>query len=790
MQDSRSGRGLSTSVNSGTLNAEPMVDTPAPDSPSVFARFTERSRQVAVLAQEYARTLRHAYIGTEHILLGLLREDQGIAARVLQSLDITEDLVRRQIVADVGLGDVPMSGQIPFTLTVKKLFDQALREAMHMGDNYIGTEHILLSLVHTPDSSGAKILLNLGVALDAIADEVIRLLSGPGGRRSVTRETSIEAGPSQSEAAAATGDAPADQTDPLLPPEPEDAFAQGLEAVPTHADRPATRDELGRARLAEVLAERTRRVRGEDTEGAVDGWRARRRKIRRDGRAARLAGSFMIHIHAPWGSGKSSLLNFYAENLRNFEPRPGRSRARLALDLLFRRRRARDPQLSQWIVVKFGAWEHQRLEPPWWWLLAAIRRSAARELWRINRGRWLWFWLRDVSWWLWNARAGLITALLVIGLIVGARALDWFGLEGSSLTALKTTAVSVGALITLGSAVWGRIRGTSRTLAFGSADGAVRFLQRAQDPLGIYRRRFRWLVRSTGRPLVVLVDDLDRCKADYVVALLEGIQTLFADEPVTFVVAADRTWLCESFAKVYSDFGASVGDAGRPLGYLFLEKSFQISMELPPMSFEDRRRYWRSLTRPADVVSAAEDDRTSRLPDDAFASARTQEQVEERIATLLASAEDDEEVLRAAVRKLNAPEMQAQLEDLLREFAPLLENNPRSMKRLINAYGIERDRLLREQRLPSPEERKRLVLFTILRLRWPRLAAHLLCQSEDAALFAEGAELPEQHAFASLLRDPDVRALFNGSVVDVRLDGQLLDRYAGRAPEDVPSIGA
>src|SRR5919199_695535 len=134
----------------------------------MFERFTERARQVVVLAQEEARTLKHNYIGTEHILLGLLREEEGLAARVLESLDITVERVRAQVVRIVGSGEEVTSGQIPFTPRAKKVLELALREALSLGHNYIGTEHILLGF----DADSEK-----------IRNEVIRMLSGPGGRR-------------------------------------------------------------------------------------------------------------------------------------------------------------------------------------------------------------------------------------------------------------------------------------------------------------------------------------------------------------------------------------------------------------------------------------------------------------------------------------------------------------------------------------------------------------------------------------------------------------------------------
>jgi ATP-dependent Clp protease ATP-binding subunit ClpC len=149
----------------------------------LFERFTERARQVVVLAQEEARILKHNYIGTEHILLGLLREEEGLAARVLESLDITVERVRAQVVRIVGSGEEVTSGQIPFTPRAKKVLELALREALSLGHNYIGTEHILLGLVRENEGVAARILLDFDADSEKIRNEVIRMLSGPGGRR-------------------------------------------------------------------------------------------------------------------------------------------------------------------------------------------------------------------------------------------------------------------------------------------------------------------------------------------------------------------------------------------------------------------------------------------------------------------------------------------------------------------------------------------------------------------------------------------------------------------------------
>jgi len=147
-----------------------------------FERFTERARQVVVLAQGEARLLRHDYIGTEHLLLGLLREEEGLAARVLDELGVTLEGVRAQVERTVGRGDdAPPTGQIPFTPRAKKVLELGLREAVSFKHDYIGTEHILLGVARVDEGVGAKILLELGAGPEAVRTRVLGLLGG--GRR-------------------------------------------------------------------------------------------------------------------------------------------------------------------------------------------------------------------------------------------------------------------------------------------------------------------------------------------------------------------------------------------------------------------------------------------------------------------------------------------------------------------------------------------------------------------------------------------------------------------------------
>jgi len=145
---------------------------------ALFERFTERARQVVILAQTEARTLKHDHVGTEHLLLGLVREDKGVAAQVLGSLDVTLERARGEVVRVVGVGDHDESGQIPFTPVAKHVLGQALHEALVLGHNYIGTEHLLLGLASVREVPSVRILADMDATPDAIRAETLRLI-GP-----------------------------------------------------------------------------------------------------------------------------------------------------------------------------------------------------------------------------------------------------------------------------------------------------------------------------------------------------------------------------------------------------------------------------------------------------------------------------------------------------------------------------------------------------------------------------------------------------------------------------------
>ena len=151
----------------------------------MFERFTDRARRVLVLAQEEARLLNHSFIGTEHILLGLIHEGEGVAAKALESLGVSLEAVREKVEETIGLAGTAPTGSPPFTPRAKKVLELSLREALQLGHSYIGTEHMLLGLVREGEGVAAQVLQSLGADLPRVRQQVIQLLSGYQGKEAV-----------------------------------------------------------------------------------------------------------------------------------------------------------------------------------------------------------------------------------------------------------------------------------------------------------------------------------------------------------------------------------------------------------------------------------------------------------------------------------------------------------------------------------------------------------------------------------------------------------------------------
>ncbi|TCM43627.1 P-loop NTPase fold protein [Kribbella sp. VKM Ac-2568] len=553
-------------------------------------------------------------------------------------------------------------------------------------------------------------------------------------------------------------DSTSSATQPHVPPtSPPRGPQNRAEGVPTHTDSPALVDELGRKGFARVLARRIRDARTEEARNAsaVDGRRTSR------------GGAFLLHLHAPWGAGKTSLLNFLAAELRSTED--GAKRC---------------------VVVDFNAWRHQRIEPPWWWLMTALYSGAVRDLRQFDRRRAIYLRLREWFWRIKGGWPGYLALLLVAAIAVVIWRTGWLdAVRGEDLFSMGTATgfvVTIAALVTPVLTVWGLLHGAGRWIFATSARGARRFIANTSDPMRLVQEHLADLAAWIQYDVVVMIDDLDRCKGPYVVELLEGIQTLFRDVPVTYVIAADRDWLADSYAAEYTEFVSVAAEPGRPVGYLFLEKTFQISTGLPQAEAQIEA-YWGRILRSPSVPGEKELETARTVAKEELGGQHSQE-ARRRVADNPGStAAEIQARLEIVAVEMVTERAQVRNTHTLEPFRPLLgrDPNPRTMKRLVNAYGIARGiETLQGFNLKDDHDREQeTALWTILTLRWPRLGSYLARYPER--IDEIGSRSPADGVPAELqplFGDPEVVAVVRGDAegVTAALNGEKLRKIVLR----------
>jgi hypothetical protein len=535
--------------------------------------------------------------------------------------------------------------------------------------------------------------------------------------------------------------------------------------VPTQGDHPAQQDQLGRRAFARALAHRLIRVRREDHWQTSEKpwfiaslwflWNRCSRQIRRWQRRGNRAladhsGAFMLHIHGPWGSGKSSLLNFMKQELRS---QSGEER---------------------WISVYFNAWRFQRLGPPWWALTRELSKQAIDDLLdpdesrsgaerSVDRRRAMVLRCNELWWRLLHGWGGVSILGGLILLVIAAVIAAVIGPENQT----KLLGQSAGLMKDLGTVIagLGGFLSVARFLLTGSGRGSDAMLEISGDPMDPLVKRFDDIIKYIGRPVVIFVDDLDRCEDEYVIQLLHGIQTMFWGTQAAYVVAADRDWLRAAYENHYQEFSDYVGEPGRPIGYLFLEKLFQLSTAIPLLSPDTMGPYWENLLglEKPDLDELMEESRSSAKL--AMAEMTTESSIMQ--ATRPPAGDADNPLLAQALReeavvRLASRELELSTEHSLLPFLPLLEPNPRAMKRMVNAYGVRRAiDLLRG----GDVDREQLALWTIVEMRWPILADHLAKHPRDLDIILSG-DVPGDREIAeeveSLLLSSEVRHVVAG----------------------------
>jgi hypothetical protein len=474
------------------------------------------------------------------------------------------------------------------------------------------------------------------------------------------------------------------------------------------SDAPSRRDLLHRRPLARAIADQLRRMNDEEP-----------------------GTSFLVHIDGPWGAGKSTLLNFLDTELRSgMDRHPG------------------------FVTVPFDAWREAGVGPAWWALLTALRDAVRRQRGWPARVR---LSLTESAARLRRVGAPFLLALVVLLALAGG--VLWL-FSPADLTGLQDTAAAVTGILAAVGTLWAGTLVAGRFLLWDSARGARLFEQSNTNPMLEVTRHFGWLLRKSGKPVVFLIDDLDRCPDTYVVELLDSVQTLVRDSgppSAHFVVSADGAWIRTSYELHYATFAEAIAEPGRPLGYLFLDKFFQLRVPVPAIDASRQRQYLRELLRgpaasPRPAALAEEESRVRAQLD------RSVTEVEVIDTLRAASDEVRDRVAGAALDKLTTPEAVAATEHSLQRFAVLLPPNPRTMKRFVNAYSAMRAVRTLEG---NPVRVESLALWTIIEIRWPSLADHLRRRPESITLVGQtGAELgavPE--TLRPLFADPALRVL-------------------------------
>ncbi|WP_020405370.1 KAP family P-loop NTPase fold protein [Hahella ganghwensis] len=548
---------------------------------------------------------------------------------------------------------------------------------------------------------------------------------------------------------------PGDEPKPAPPgpkPDPKKTINDLDHKTGISYDSPFTEDELSRSPIAQGLAVTLNNLYRDSREDAKD--------------------SFRIHLHGMWGSGKSTFMR-----LLGFALQPSRTRkdpdAHKYISLLPESAKHQD-----WVIVNFNAWQQQRLEPIWWSLYQTIYSETCDSLFtspsfdltdeeiarnqcrhNIQNAEKQW---RESFRGPWKSLAALGVVTTIIALIMiftGKDATTTKNILGLLLSAFSIPLV-----------VFNLYKLREQDPAQASRQEATVFARKNDDPLQALRTRFKALVTEVNGPIMVYVDDLDRCNADYVIELLEVIQTVFNDSRVYYLIAADRRWVHTAYETVYPDMMESIREPGKDMGSLFLEKIFQMDVTIPEISQEQKATYF-------DTLLARQKD--GMIPDSTKPTVEeiTRETSAGVDAMLLRLTNPDlHPVMRQAISnkaavEINSREAQKQLEHFLKPFGTFLASNPRAMKRYVNAYTmiLTIGLVLCPTELGDEDNQKKLALWMIIITRWPSAIEQIrIAVTHDAAL-----DFQNNDALKSI--DPDLFArVWNGNAenINVSLDSE------------------
>ncbi|WP_346910744.1 P-loop NTPase fold protein [uncultured Roseibium sp.] len=615
------------------------------------------------------------------------------------------------------------------------------------------------------------------------------------------------------------------------------------------SDRPETaKDLLNRASLAFALAAHVNRIWASQTSGQGDKSRLRKvldwlhferfnRRTKEPDDAA-----FILHIDAPWGGGKTTFANFLARILNPVghgdDPDDKEKTKKTLLDgLPLKDPRYWDPEFSKrrWFVIDFNAWQNEHVSPPWWNFYGTIRRQCLRETlfepgrysgvmpWRGLQRAFAWcrFQITEIIWRVATpemARTLLVLAV-VAGLIYWASGTEWYrnlstpppssgsGNGGPNqyvplIKALLGVAATGGA----GLAVINAFKSGVKTIVESAGKSANASSLGVADPIQKFRRHFSWFTEQLGDPVMVIVDDLDRCSPKYVVELVRGLLTIFRSPRVVFVLLGDKDWIETAFAKVYKEMADVHKDTQVTFGGRFAEKAIQLSFVLPEADEDTREAYLTEILQAGkDAQVPEEREQVQELKEiqkeirDELASAdkiaeqsaavqRSQTRIEERISKAAPEKQEDlrkatqsilnrESMLRAATARSAEAEIRRHGLSPLKDYLP---GNPRRIKRIVNMVGAYQASAQSTNGVALGSDKwKQMVIWVVIMSEYPQVWHQLVKNDMLSATLFEAIEnsgtektieLPllddeasdEQKAIAALLKIPGLVPLLRG----------------------------
>ena len=543
--------------------------------------------------------------------------------------------------------------------------------------------------------------------------------------------------------------------------------ASSDEKTPFHKDSPSSLDYLGRVGFVSAMAT------------WIDQYWMEYQNEKN---------SFVINIHGQWGAGKTTFLNLLQIELQKIPN-------------------------NEWTVVWFNSWENRHIRPAWWPLLDTIYREGTANLkvktqkkiktnnkgitqifarvdekvaslvnkidsWALQMDIHIWEW-----WWRFYSGRKVELIGFIVSLSLLAFILYWILREGfladvHFMKKIEEVAKPIGLFFSLLSTVFLGTRFVMHAITIESAKSAEVFLQLTPDPIKRIKDHFNILVeKKINRPIIVFIDDLDRCDREYLVIFLESVQTLLNHQKIFYVIAADQRWLFAAFEQTYKEFKDSIKEPGKKIGYLFLEKIFQLSVSIPSIPNEARQAYLDYLLGQGSEKKVEE--RRKEIEQE-FSEVESEQELVDVIQA--PTTNDFEKVIRrdVAVAQSAKIEIQKATKHFLSDFAHLMEPNPRAMKRLVTYYGVIRAAAISndESIVSDINKRKQLALWAIVRLRWPLLADYLEEYPEYLKNYVSGRMNKDIHGdVIELIKDKDVRGVMRGEGIGIGLDEAALHRF-------------